>query len=170
MHVYSHMLILIHSPKEDEIEDEGDDDGTGDSIDQMSMNAVLGACSDFKNVKSLIERALNARGHIVLMSSKFHAECAGQGIEYDFGRVKWWYRKHNRHSTKSLREMSAKAFNIDVVSLHHTRKFARKNREYMRVYRAGAKGLETDSSVKILKCHRCSLDTHTTFIIEDNTN
>ena len=44
----------------------------------MSMKAVLGACSDFKNVKSLIERALNARKHIVLLSIIYHAECAGQ--------------------------------------------------------------------------------------------
>ena len=124
----------------------------------------------FKNVKSLIERALEARGHLVLMSSKFHAECAGVGIEYDFGRSKWWYRKHNRHSTSSLRELSALSFGRDVVSLSHSRKFARKARDYMRAYRAGAVGLEADSSVSILKTHRCALDTHTAFIIEDDVD
>ena len=135
----------------------------------MSMKKVLGACSDFKNVKSLIERAMNTRGHIVKLSSKFHAECAGVGIEYDFGRrSKWWFRKHNRHSTAGLRRLSADAFNSDVVSLFHTRKFARKARDYMRVYLAGVKGLESDSLVSVLKSHRCELDTHTAFVISND--
>ena len=132
------------------------------------MKKVLGACSDFKNVKSLIERAMNKRGHIVKLSSKFHAECAGAGIEYDFGRAKWWFRKHNRHSTACLRRLSAEAFGSDVLTLFHTRKFARKARDYMRAYRAGAKGLESDSLVNVLKTHRCALDTHTTFVISDD--
>ena len=46
-------------------------------IDQMSMKAVLGSCSDFTNVKSRIERLMDKRGHRVLLSSKYHAECAG---------------------------------------------------------------------------------------------
>ena len=140
------------------------------SIDQMSMKKVLGACSDFKNVKSLIERAMNARGHIVKLSSKYHAECAGVGIEYDFGRAKWWFRKHNRHSTTSLRRLSSDAFGSDVVSLFHTRKFARKARDYMRAYRAGAMGLEADSAVTILKSHRAALDTHTAFVISNDVD
>ena len=136
----------------------------------MSMKAVLAACSDFKHVKSLIERALNARGHQVMLSSKFHAECAGVGVEYDFGRCKWWFRKHNRLSTESLRTLSAQAFSKEVVSLFLTRKFARKSRDYMRAYRAGAQGLQSDSTVSILKTHRCALDTHHTFVISDNVD
>ena len=139
-------------------------------IDKYSMKAVLGACSDFRYVKSMIERALNARGHEVLLSSKFHAEVAGVGVEYDFGRAKWWFRKNNRHSTASLRELSAAAFGKDVVSLFHTRKFARKARDYMRAYRAGASGLETDSTVSVLKTHRCALDTHHAFVIADDVD
>jgi hypothetical protein len=137
-------------------------------VDKYSMEEVLGAFSDFEYVKSMIERVLNARGHEVLLSSKFHAEIAGVGIEYDFGRAKWWYRKHNRLSTASLRKLSADAFSIDVISLLHTRKFARKARDYMRAYRAGASGLETDSTVLVLKTHRCALDTHHAFVISDD--
>ena len=115
----------------------------------------------------MIERELNARGYVVCLSSKFHAECAGVGVEYDFGRVKWWFRKYNRLSTESLRKLSADAFGKDVVSLRHARKFARKARDYMHAYRAGAVGLETDSVVSILKCHRCVLHTHSAFVISD---
>ena len=66
--------------------------------------------------------------------------------------------------------MSAAAFGKDVVSLWHTRRFARKARDYMRAYRAGANGLHTDVSVLNLKTHRCALDTHTSFIIFDDVD
>ena len=135
-HVVIDVLTIAPIIEENEAEPDSQETHEAEStIDQMSMKKVLGACSDFKNVKSLIERAMNARGHIVKLSSKYHAECAGIGIEYDFGRAKWWFRKHNRHSTASLRRLSADAFNSDVVSLFHTRKFARKARDYMRAYR-----------------------------------
>ena len=45
-------------------------------------------------------------------------------------------------SSKGLIDGSLAAFSRDVVTLGHTRKFARKARDYMRAYRAGAKGLE----------------------------
>ena len=107
----------------------------------------------------------------MLLSSKYHAECAGQGIEYDFGRVKWWYRKHNRYSTASLKQVSASAFDKSVVTLDLTRKYAMKCRDYMRSYRAGAKGLRVDSSVQIMKSHnRSALDSHSVFVISDSTD
>lgn len=55
----------------------------------------------------------------------------------------------------------------DVVTLDHVRKFARKNRDYHRVYRAGVVGLDADDKVKFCKTHRCALDSHYTFITED---
>ena len=146
------------------VEDEEETDG----VDKLSMREVLFNCSDFKNVKSMIERAVEGKGHTVLLSSKYHAECAGQGIEYDFGRVKWWYRKHNRNSTASLRELSASAFDKSVVTLDLARKYARKCRDYMRVYRAGSKGLGTDDVVTVMKSHRSALDSHTAFILSNS--
>ena len=87
---------------------------------------------------------------------------------YDFGLAKWWFRKHNSHSTAFLREGSAKAFGPDVVTLRHTRKFARRCRDYMRAYRAGAMGLEADACVRLVKTHRCALETDYTFVSENN--
>ena len=144
------------------------EDQTADGVDKLSMKEVLFSCSDFKHVKSMIQRVVEGQGHTVLLSSKYHAECAGQGIEYDFGRVKWWYRKHNRHSTTSLRELSASAFHKSVVTLGHTRKYARKGRDYMRAYRAGAQGLGADTVVTVMKSHRSALDSHTAFILDDS--
>ena len=49
------------------------------------------------------------------------------------------------------------------------KKFARKARDYMRAYRAGAKGLEADSAVQLLKTHRCMLDAAASFCSSDAT-
>ena len=54
-------------------------------------------------------------------------------------------------------------FDKDVVSLRHTRRFARKSR-------AGANELHTGVSVLNLKTHRCALDIHTSFIISDDVD
>ena len=101
------------------------------------------------------------------MSSKFHAECAGVGIEYDFGRVKWYYKDNHAFSMDGLRNGSMAAFAATVVTLGHTRKFARKARDYMRAYRAGAAGLDADSAVRVMKSHRCMLDVGEVFCAAD---
>ena len=89
------------------------------------------------------------------------------GIEYDFGRVKWDYKSTHALSNDGLINGSRASFARDVVTLGHTRKFARKARDYMRAYRAGAKGLEADSAVQLLKTHRCMLDVAARFCSGD---
>merc|ERR1712070_591412 len=116
------------------------------------------------HVKSMVELAVEGRSHMVLSSSKYHAECAGQGIEYDFARCKWWYKSNSTHSTAGLLSVSLASFGPLNVTLRHTRKFARRNRDYMRSYRGGALGLDADSKVKVCKAHRCALDTDYAFI------
>ena len=51
--------------------------------------------------------------------------------------------------------------------MDHVQKFAHKNRDYHRVYRAGVVGLEAEEAVKKCKSHRCALDIDYTFIIEE---
>ncbi len=60
------------------------------------------------------------------LSSKFHAELAGKGIEYDFGRSKWWFRNYNSPPTAGLRAKYLISFGADVITLTHTRKVTRR--------------------------------------------
>ena len=150
------------------------DPNAENAFNPKSMVQVFNQTSTAKNVKSLIELLIIERGHKLLMSAKFHCECAGQGIEYCFGRVKWWYNKFHRHTSDGLREDSAASFLTNVVTIHHMRKFARKAREYMRVYRATKDWpdvddilLRTENAVKALKTHRCAMDTDLVFVSDD---
>ena len=104
-----------------------------DTFDPLDMRAVFRRTPTCQNVKSLIQKIVEDRGHVLLMTPKYHCECAGVGIEYCFGRVKWWYNKHHRHTTHGLRQDTAASFAPEIVTLHHMRKFARKCRDFMRV-------------------------------------
>ena len=137
----------------------------------LSMEALACRLPDFKNVRSMLQVLVEDRGHILQLSSKYHAELAVQGVEHCFGRCKWWFRTHNSHSTKGLREISMQSFGPSVVTLQHARKFARRARDYMRAYKDGAKGLEVEVVKKVHKTHRCcALDTDYTFCTESGAN
>ena len=157
--------------KDDDEDDESDDDidasaattavvvQAHNKINKSSLNDVLGRLPLFLSAKSVLVEMAEEAGHILLLSSKYHAEAAGQGVEYCFGRATWWFKKHNRESTEALKELLASAFLHDVVSVDHVQKFAPKNRNYHRVYRSGVVGLKAEEAVKKCKSHRCALDT-----------
>ena len=65
---------------------------------------------------------VEARGHILVMSPKGHCELAGQGIEYDWGKMKQNFRRKNKY----------KNFHGLIQDSMSTRKFARKARAYRR--------------------------------------
>ena len=141
--------------------DGGDDEGEEEEappFDPLSMEQVAMRCSDFKAVKSMLQTLIEEAGHKLQLSPKYHAELAGQGIEYDFGRCKWWFRKHKSGSTKGLRVKSKQSFHRNVVTIRLTRRNARRARDYMRAYSWGHKGLEVEAAVKNYKCHRAAID------------
>ena len=125
----------------------------------LSMEALACRLPDFKNARSMLQVLVEDRGHIL------------QLVEYCFGRCKWWFRTHNSHSTKGLREISLQSFGPSVVTLQHARKFPRRVRDYIRAYKDGARGLEVEVVKKVHKTHRCcALDTDYTFCTESGAN
>ena len=44
-------------------------------------DTVLGNLPDFKNERPALKHLVDSRGHILLLSPKFHPELAGVGIE-----------------------------------------------------------------------------------------
>ena len=131
------------------------------------MEDVAKQLPDFQNVRSMLQELVEEAGHILQLSPKYHAELAGQGIEYDFGRAKWWYRAHNSGSTAGLKTKSEESFRPEVATMRHTSNFARRARDYQREYRQGHKGLEVEDAKKVYKSHRAALESATTFCTED---
>ena len=92
----------------------------------MSMNYVLGNCEDFRNEKGALQSLVEARGHILVMSPKGHCELAGQGIEYDWGKMKQNFRRKNKY--KHFHGLILDSMSRDTLPLSTSRKFARKAR------------------------------------------
>mmetsp|Transcript_56627 Transcript_56627/g.93601 ORF Transcript_56627/g.93601 Transcript_56627/m.93601 type:complete len:107 (-) Transcript_56627:18-338(-) len=103
------------------------------------------------------------------MCVKCHPELAGVGIENSWGKSAMHFRRHNDCSAKNLHANVLASLNSNKnMPLKAIRKFARKTREYLRVYMGHAADATTHSAVERLrrrfKCHRGSIDFDFKFI------
>ena len=51
-------------------------------IPQYSLTTLMESCTDFKNEMSQLEFVCHSLGCKALITTKYHAEFAGEGIEY----------------------------------------------------------------------------------------
>ena len=132
----------------------------------MSMNYVLGNCEDFRNEKGALQTLIEARGHILVMSPKGHCELAGQGIEYDWGKMKQNFRRKNKY--KHFHGLILDSMSRATLPLSTSRKFARKARAYRRAYREDCDNehASIEKMIKTFKVHRNALDFAKKFIRE----
>jgi hypothetical protein len=73
-------------------------DGRKDAITgkvdlQYSLRHLLAECSDFKNEETALQYLGSQLGVVVLLTPKFHAELAGEGVEYSWAHAKAFYRR-----------------------------------------------------------------------------
>lgn len=158
----------------------------------MSMDYVLGNCTDFRSETSALQTLVESRGHILVMSPKGHCELAGQfaqchstlcgaavtveltcksishlsgnGIEYDWGRMKQNFRRKNRYEDFHGLILSSMA--PQSLPLSTSRKFSRKARAYRRAYRQGIDNEYAciEKMVQRFKAHRNAADFAKAFI------
>jgi len=102
------------------------------------LRALLEQCDDFKNELSALQFLGQEIGVLVDVTPKYHAELAGEGIEYTWGYSKSVYRraplnkKKGRDNFFELVEMCCDP----VVHLHQerVRKMAKRARSYICTY------------------------------------
>ena len=86
--------------------------------------------------KSILEDVIEKRGHILLLTPKCHPEIAGLGIEYCWGKSKLDFRRSiNDFTGKNLITNVLKSLSSEHLPLNRVRKYARKTREYLKVYK-----------------------------------
>jgi hypothetical protein len=139
-------------------------------VSELSMKHVLAEQPGFKNEPSAMEMQFAARGDVLLMSVKGHPEIAGKGIEYSWGCSKKYFRKINDCKPTSLHENIKKSMSENNLPLSRVRKFARKAREFARLYYEcrGTCIVESHAAVegmyKKRKTHRSALDMFSNFV------
>jgi hypothetical protein len=67
-------------------------DDEGEVIDDYSLDVLMASCLDFADEITEIEARGETMGIRVVSTTKFHAELAGEGIEYAWACVKGWFQ------------------------------------------------------------------------------
>ena len=141
------------------------------------MRAKLEACEDFKAEVTALEGTVLARGHILLMSPKYHPEMAGAGIEFCWARSKHAFRNGiNDMQASNLDANVAKSRSKEIITLDFVRRSARRARDYGRVYamQQGSAEAPTYAQIEKLKkeqkTHRNMKDLDSFFLTGTQAN
>eukprot|EP01031_Cornospumella_fuschlensis_P036620 gene36620-44423_t len=107
----------------------------------LDAPATLDRCTDFATEKAALEDRVNSRGHLSLISPKYHPALASCGIEYYWGKAKMTYRRDGSSTAK--KDFKLKIENATETKelshpLHITRvwKFERRKRDYCWAYKS----------------------------------
>ena len=90
---------------------------------------------DFASEKGALATLVESRGHILILSPKYHPELGGCGIEYAWGKSKQWFRANNNQMAKDLHMNIENSMSEIVLPISRCWKFERKTRDYRRLYR-----------------------------------
>jgi hypothetical protein len=118
-------------------------DGRKDSITgkvdlRYSLRHLLAECTDFKHEETALQYLGSQLGVMVLLTPKFHAELAGEGVEYSWAHAKAFYRrmplsrKRGREKFKQL--VKDCVCPVTVLTKERIEKFASRARAYICTY------------------------------------
>jgi hypothetical protein len=105
---------------------------------QYSLRQILANCRDFKDEETALQHLGRQLGVTVLLTPKFHAELAGEGVEYSWAHAKAFYRrlpvsqKRGRDNFKQLVKDCTCPTN--VLTKQRIEKFASRARAYICTY------------------------------------
>ena len=117
-----------------------DDDGQVlDGAEEWSLRVLMASCLDFAEEMTALQHVGNELGVAVIISPKFHAELAGEGIEYSWGITKALYRRkplHSKRSKESFKRLVLECTSRQVLRTATVRKLSRRARAYICAYYA----------------------------------
>ena len=155
---------------------------TGVVDTSSSLRCLMGRCRDFQEEETALQHLGVRLGLTVDFTPKFHAELAGEGVEYCWAHAKGYYRrmplaqKRGRENFKTLVKDSTCP--VEQLTRERICKFASRARAYICTYyfldaetsEEGSNGMnlvtekqvllysEIERLVKDFKTHRCALD------------
>ena len=163
------------------------EDDAGVLIPEFSLAHMMESCTDFQNKILQLEFVCHELGCKVLITTrKYHAEYAGEDIEYLWGLSKAMYRKKilcYKKGKQNFDALVSKCISRTVLTKDVVRKFSQRARSYMLTYKS--LGLEDtnknivtknettnlitlvkiESMKKVLKSHRVALDFDKDFVM-----
>lgn len=161
-------------------------DGDGNLIPEFSLVHLMENCADFYNEECQLQFVCRNVGARAIITTKYHAEYAGEGIEYAWGASKAKYRRHPIEAKKgkaNFLKLLDYCISRGVLTTDLMRKYSKRARSYMCVYkdlemRELHEQTEGDNEItynkiesmkKIYKAHRAALDFDKSFIMKSIT-
>jgi hypothetical protein len=145
---------------------------------------MLRQCFDFANALSQLEYVCSECGVEAIITTKYHAEYAGEGVEYSWGAAKALYQRYpiySKQGKENFLDLVSRCTSRDVMTMELIRKFSRRARSYMLTYKSlemvgenedtkqsqdNISHSRIESMRKIIKCHRTALDFDRGFIAQ----
>jgi hypothetical protein len=157
-----------------------DDDGEVlEGAEDWSLKCLMASCLDFAEEMTALQHVGSELGVSVIITPKFHAELAGEGIEYSWGVTKGVYRRkplQSKRSKESFKGLVQQCTSRDILTTKTVRKLSRRARAYICAYYAlyESKCMGDDIPtltlplierlVKAFKTHRAAIDFDSGFV------
>ena len=159
-----------------------DDDGeVVEGVEEWSLRVLMASCLDFAEEMTALQHVGNELGVSVIISPKFHAELAGEGIEYSWGVTKGIYRRkplNSKRSKEAFKGLVHECTSRDILRTETVRKLSRRARAYIcayySLYESKNKGADDtpptltlpliERLVKAFKTHRAAIDFDAGFV------
>ena len=162
-----------------DIATDGDRGEALEGAENWSLKFLMASCLDFAEEMTALQHVGNQLGVSVIITPKFHAELAGEGVEYSWGIAKGIYRRKPLKSKKSkeaFKRLVKDVTSRDVLTIETVRKLSRRARAYIcayyALYESQNRGDGTvkltlpliERLVKMFKTHRAAIDFDAGFI------
>ena len=149
------------------------------SLTNFSLVHMMESCIDFYNEMSQLEYVCKSLGVTALITTKYHAEYAGEGVEYSWGGAKNAYRRlpiRAKTGKANFENLLDRCISRDLLTTDLIRKYSKRARGYMLAYKTlEMKEKECDSTEqithlkienmkKVIKSHRSAIDFDKKFI------
>ena len=120
-----------------------DDDGEMlEGAEYWSLRFLMASCLDFAEEMTALQHVGRELGVSVIITPKFHAELAGEGIEYSWGLTKGVYRRKPLRAKKgkeSFKALVDECTSREILTTKTVRKLSRRARAYICAYYSNMK-------------------------------
>lgn len=163
-------------------------DDSGEIVPQFSLEYMVQNCPDFLDEMSQLEYVCQQLGSTAVITTKYHAEYAGEGIEYSWGYSKSIYRRSPlkiKKGKENFDKLVSNCISRDVMQKTLIRRFSKRARQYMLSYQSLEKHDENENESNIvgqcisqqkiekmkllLKSHRAAIDFDKNFVVQSVT-
>ena len=117
----------------------GRDDDDGNLDLDFSLLYLMESCLDFAEEITMLQHIGSELGVTVFTTPKFHAELAGEGVEYSWGLSKGQYRRKplkQKKNKKGFHALVHECTSCETITKERVRKFSRRARAYACAYYA----------------------------------